>query len=282
MAHSPLPESAAEPQAGSYGIVGLVPHPAASQPGNPRRALEALLEHVTGVLAARVETTPDGEVSQVHVVTDGTLPPSLQRRQIRSALLAAHDVDLEPELITLVPLRERFDEVPEPGNSPGPDLRVRLNHIAFEQEGLQIVAQVEVLWRGRTFYGVSRDADTASGRILASARGALKALECVTEGRAAFQLEALDPLRASDRRITVASVHAVSDGERVELVGCARVGMDANYGAAQAVLAAVNRWLVRPIAGARPAGDEGQGDREPARVSVGKAPAQQHAAHDSD
>jgi hypothetical protein len=215
-----------------------------------RREIETLLRHVTGVRAACVETTAAGEIAHVHVVTDGTLPPSLQRRQIRSALLATHDLDLDPDLVTLVPLTRGTGDGDEDRAPFVSDSRLRLHRIGYEQDGLQMVAHVEVARRDRTFHGASRDADTASGRVAAAARAALRALEQVAGGRAGFQLEALDRLRAFDRDVFVVTVRAISESDSPQLLGCAKVREDPSHAAAQAVLTAVNRWLGRLLTGA--------------------------------
>ncbi|HEY7461883.1 MAG TPA: hypothetical protein VIC59_08420 [Gemmatimonadota bacterium] len=137
--------------------------------------------------------------------------------------------------------------------------RIRLNHISYQQEGFEVIANLELDWRGDTFYGVSQEADTAKGRMVAAGRAALNALGKVTDQRAAFFLDGLHTFRIFERNVTVATVRVVSDLLRTSLVGCATVVEDPNYAAAQAVLGAVNRSfsrLIVPLRRQRPAATE--------------------------
>ncbi len=209
-----------------------------------RRAIEALLSILADVEAVRVGLTPAGEIERIQVLAEGAIPPLELKRRIRSALLAAYGLDVDLRLISVA-------------GSADPEARVRLRQIAYEQEGFRVAAHVEVDWRGQTFRGVSRDADTAGGRIMAAGRAALKALEQIAQGRVAFRLEALDDVWSFDRKVTVASVRAVSEAARLHLVGCARIEEDPRHSAAQAVLAAVNRSLTRLLEDRGRATEEG-------------------------
>jgi hypothetical protein len=213
-----------------------------------RGLIESLLSRLAGIRGARVETRPDGGVERVHLLADAGVSIPLLKQQIRSALLAAHDLDVDLGRISIVALKRDPFPLEDEGELPARDLRVRLARIAYEQEGFRIVAHVELNWRGTVFHGVSRDADTAGGRVMAAGRAALKALERLVERQTAFRLEALDHVRAFDRSIMVASVRTISDTRRMCLVGCARATENPSHTAVHAVLAAVNRSLARLVA----------------------------------
>jgi hypothetical protein len=125
--------------------------------------------------------------------------------------------------------------------------RARLHQISYQQEGFEVIANLELNWEGKAYYGVSQEADTAKGRMMAAGRAALNALGKASGQRAAFFLDGLHTFRTFDRSITVASVRVVSDLLRTSLVGCAIVADDPNYAAAQAVLGAVNRSFLRLV-----------------------------------
>lgn len=204
-----------------------------------KHAVESLLHRLEGVRHARVETTRAGEIGRIHLVTDGRGSTAQLARHVRSALLAAYDLDVDPRLISFVPMRADEDEPPLPRG--GAEARACLRQIGFQQEGYRVIAHVELDWLGQTFHGLNQDADTPQGRMMAAARAVLKALEKVTDRRVAFLLEALHTLQALKRTVIVASVRLISESRRSELVGSAMVAEDPNYAAAQAVLAAVNR-----------------------------------------
>lgn len=211
-----------------------------------RRAVESLLNRLTGVQSARVEMSDGGEVSRIHVVSSSKLSPADQARNVESALLAAMGLDVDRALISVVSLKDgNVDEGSEdPLVLSGAERRVRLHQIVYHQAGFKVTAHVELGWDGRSVRGSSEDTDTAKGRMVAAARATLNALETLTERRVGFFLEGLEAHQTFERKLVVASLRVVSDFRKADLVGCSIVEEDPNYAAAQAVLGAVNRSFV--------------------------------------
>lgn len=240
-----------------------------------RQAVESLLNRLAGVRSARVEIGSDGQVEGVHVVSAGRYTAAQQARNVESALLAALDLSVDPDLITVV----ATDDPPAPAPPPSrrsrpidqpPEHRVRLRRLAFQQEGYRIKAVAELDWMGTTIRGSADDADTAKGRLLAAARATLAALENLLEGRAAYFLEGLESHDAFERTVAVASLRVVSDTVNADLVGCAMVDEDPHHAAAQAVLAAANRSLTR-LASPRPSPSTDRARPQPAELEKGEA-----------
>lgn len=244
----------------AFGAAGAKP-----QVEEQIRALETLLTSLAGVRSARIATTEAGDVGEIHVVSDGAYTAAQLRRNVQSALLATHDLHVDPELISIVPLKDPADDRAQVRRKSVRDARVRLDEIHYQQEGFKIVAHVELGWEGKIFHGLSHDADTADGKIMATARATLDALEKLTEHRAAFFLEALETVRSSRQTVIVGSLRVVSNRHRGRVVGCAIVEEDPHYAAAQAVLDAVNRSLARLIAAPQPSDPESH-PRAPGRA----------------
>jgi hypothetical protein len=255
-----IPEAALKPQRDSaselmnfiqaFGTSALVSAAAARTHG-----LESLLAQIPGVRSARIELTETGELEKVQIGSDGRFSPAEVLSGVQSTLAATGGPPIDPRLISVVSLKEPFpDQALIPSVSREP--RVRINRLGYQQDGFKIIAHVELELEDRIFFGFDREADTGKGRMMAAGRAALKALENIAQQSVAFSLEAIDMVQNFDRNIAVASVRAVSDLQRVTLVGCAAIADNPNYSAAQAVLAAVNRWLLRVIAAA--AGENGR------------------------
>jgi hypothetical protein len=215
-----------------------------------RQAVESLLNRLAGVRSAKVEIGADGEVEGVHIVSAGRFTAAQQARNVESALLAALDLTVDPDLITVVALEDQPSPAPQaPWRSGAVGLplerRVRLGRLAFQQEGYRIKAVAELDWEGTPIRGAADDADTSKGRLQAAARATVAALENLLEGRAAYFLEGLESHATFERVVAVASLRVVSDTVNADLVGCAMVDEDPHHAAAQAVLAAANRSLTR-------------------------------------
>ena len=240
-----------------------------------RRAVESLLNRLAGVSSARVETGPEGQVEAIHVISTGSLSVTQLARNIESALLAALNLELDPRLLSVVPLKDDQEAAeepeppafapPDPPEAPDPrERRVRLLHIAFEQDRFKITARVQLGWEGRIIHGSSEDTDTAKGRMTAAARATLNALEQVTERRVAFFLEGLEAHTTFERTIVVASLRLVSEFRKADLVGCATVEEDPNHASAQAVLGAVNRSFAKLLVYAASSAEPGEAQPPPA------------------
>jgi len=67
--------------------IALTPPPKSPDPWGVKR-VENLLTSLTGVLSARVVVTPQGEVSEIHVLTQSDLDAKRVVRNIESALMA--------------------------------------------------------------------------------------------------------------------------------------------------------------------------------------------------
>jgi hypothetical protein len=215
-----------------------------------KHAVETLLSRVAGVHSVRVETTDLGDVEQIHVVSDGKLSAAQAARNIQSALLAALNLEVDARLISVVslkPVPERA-EAEEAAALVNRESRPRLVQISYQQDGFKITAHVELSWKGQSVRGSNQDTDTAKGRMVAAGRATLDALEQVMQQRVAFFLEGIELAQTFERSIAVASLRVVSDFYKADLVGCAIVGEDPNYAAAQAVLGAVNRSFPRLLA----------------------------------
>jgi hypothetical protein len=114
-----------------------------------RQAVESLLNRLAGVRSARVEIGADGEVEAVHIVSAGRFTAAQQARNVESALLAALDLTVDPDLITVVALEDQPSPAPQaPWRSGAVGLplerRVRLGRLAFQQEGYRIKAVAEL------------------------------------------------------------------------------------------------------------------------------------------
>ena len=240
-----------------------------------RQAVESLLNRLAGIRSARVEVDSDGEVESVHVVSTGRFTAAQQARNVESALLAALDLSVAPDLISVVSVEEPAAPAPHtPWRADAlalpPERRVRLGRLAFQQDGYRIKATAELDWNGTPFRGTADDADTAKGRLQAAARATLAALENLLEGRAAYFLEGLEAHATSERVVAVVSLRVISDTVNADLVGCAMVDEDPHQAAAQAVLAAANRSLTRLLSPRpHPSGDRAR--HQPAELEKGEA-----------
>jgi len=95
---SPSPPSPSlPPDAGGLGPSGA---PGAPDPWGVKRA-ENLLTSLTGVLSASVVVTPQGEVSEIHILTRNDIPAKQVVRNIESALMAQLGMKIDHRKISV-------------------------------------------------------------------------------------------------------------------------------------------------------------------------------------
>jgi hypothetical protein len=97
---------------------GIVTRSGAAASRSIAQRAEALLRSLVGISQAEVHLRPSGGVERVRVVADGGLSNSQIVQNIRSALLAAVGVALQPAQIQFVPAGEWQPAEPEPARAP--------------------------------------------------------------------------------------------------------------------------------------------------------------------
>lgn len=219
-----------------------------AQPPDPwgvKRA-ENLLTSLQGVLSARVEVSPIGEVTAVHVLTHSGIAPKQMVRNVESALLAHLGLKVDHRKISIAQTAEV-----EPIEA--------LERSAIKQESLRrevvfgslvlrpagehrVQVAVTLVAGGQEVSAEADSADTRKAKVQAAARAAVTALDRMLPS-GTFELEAVRVLDAFDTQVIVAGVHVLDGREPRLLVGTAVVGESSERAAVLAVLDATNRWV---------------------------------------
>lgn len=247
-------------------VVRNTPDNRSPDPWGVRRA-EILLQSLKGVQSARVVVTPDGEITEIHVLTDTSLTAKQVVRNVESALLAQLGIKIDHRRISVaqatpgvVPL-----EIPEPEpaavpppQSPGlgsvslPDSapagakvgrdvlfqkvevsstkpnKVRVT-VTLEHDGEEVSAEEDA-------------ADTPNMRLLAAARATVAALDGVVPD-GTIDLVGAQFVEAFDTTFVFVGVSVLTGRDTYLHTGTCEVRRGAEQAAALGVLDATNRWL---------------------------------------
>ncbi len=214
-------------------------------PWGVRRA-ENLITSLQGVLSARVVVSPIGEVTEIHVLTQGGTSAKQVVRNVESALLAHLGLKIDHRKISVAQTAEvRPIEALERSVVKEEALR---RGIVFT--GMDIVTarshrvQVEVTLHvaGEEVTGKDEGADTPKARLQAVARAVVAALDQVLP-KGTLALEGVKRVDAFDSEFVFAGVHVVeSRGSRL-LLGTCQVQDSVEQASILAVLDATNRWM---------------------------------------
>jgi len=191
--------------------------------------LEALLERLQGVVAARVVATDGGDIDRVYVTANSDADESTIRRTVGSALMSGYSLAIDPWRIQVARLRpaapsqprwliQRVEEV-----LTAAEVRVTVELRAAEGSAVPLV-------------GRARGQLDAAGRLRTAAQATLDGLKSwleAEERRAA--VETISPLPLAAGRAIVVALSLAGPSSSDRYVGAALVeGSDA-----EAVIAAV-------------------------------------------
>jgi hypothetical protein len=218
----------------------------APDPWGVKRA-ENLLTSLAGVLSARVEVSPVGEVTAVHVLSQAGVSPKQMVRNVESALLAHLGLKVDHRKISVAQTAEVrpiealhqaavLDEASR--------RRVVFQGLEFEPAGsMRVRVKVTLDVAGEDPATAEEEvADTTRSRVQAAARAAVAVLDRkLPDGT--IELEGVRILEAFDSDVMVAGVRAISGRSTRLLAGCAVVSESPEQAAVLAVLDATNRWL---------------------------------------
>lgn len=209
------------------------------------RRAENLLTSLSGVLSARVVTTPLGEVSEVHILAQAGVAAKQIVRNVESALLAQLGLKVDHRKISVA----QTAEVQPIQAVEQEAVKQRALQRAVLFEGMQVgpgrknrvTVDVTLGFGGRTASVSEEATDTPKGRLEAAGRAAAAVIDELL-GDHSIALDGVKLVAAFDQEVVVAGVQGLGGREPVLLVGTAVVRESAEMAAVLAVLDATNRW----------------------------------------
>jgi hypothetical protein len=221
------------------------PDGAASDPWGVKRA-ENLISSLTGVMSARIVVTPQGEISEIHVLTAGEVQPKQVVRNIESALMAQLGVKIDHRKISVAqtadvrPIEALQQEA----------IATRANKRVVVFQGLdvrpaerqqRVLVRVRLSFEGREAEAEEQGTDTLRNRVEAAARAASLCLDELLPDNS-VALEGTQLVDAFDRKFVMVAVHGLGGREAQLLTGTCEIRESAERSAVLAVLDATNRW----------------------------------------
>ncbi len=226
--------------------IALTPPPKSPDPWGVKR-VENLLTSLTGVLSARVVVTPQGEVSEIHVLTRNDVAPKQVVRNIESALMAQLGMKIDHRKISVAqtadvrPIERLQDEA----------VRTRANQRVVVFQGLEVrpaeraqrvVVRVRLSFEDKQAEAEEQGTDTVRNRVEAAARAAAGCLDDLLPDNS-IALEGAQLVEAFDRKFVLVAVHGLGGREAQLLTGTCEIRESAERSAVLAILDATNRWV---------------------------------------
>ncbi|TLM80208.1 MAG: hypothetical protein FDZ70_01680 [Actinobacteria bacterium] len=201
---------------------------------------EALCE-VAGVKAARVVTSSDHVITEVHVLALPTKSPKQVVRDIESAVMARFGIPLDHRKISIALLADT--SLPEEEVHPAEGQRARIHAIQQNVEDLIASANVVLELEGELYEGSASGPATQTGRMRIVAEATLEAIVAYTHGLIRFALEDVDMVKLGRERAAVSCVQLMSQLGEQAFCGSALVRQSEQDSIVRATLDAINRRL---------------------------------------
>jgi hypothetical protein len=215
-------------------------------PWGVKRA-ENLLTSLQGVLSARVEVSPVGDVLAVHVLTNAGVSAKQMVRNVESALLAQLGLKVDHRKISVAQTAEVRPIEALEQTAVRQEARRRMvvfRELQVTSAGANRVSVKVTLWVGGEEESASEEvAATGKARLMGAARATLKLLERLVE-HGTMELEGVKVVNELDTQLVLAAVQVVEGRKTMRVIGAAEVGDDPEQGAVLAVLDATNRWML--------------------------------------
>lgn len=214
-------------------------------PWGVRRA-ENLLTSLQDVLSARIEVSPLGEVTAVHILTVSGVSAKQMVRNVESALLAQLGLKVDHRKISVAQTAEvRPIETLERSAVRAEALRRPIVFRSIEHESIgehRVRMRVTFLVNGEEASADEDVADTVRGRMQGAARAVLKILADVVDA-GAMELEGVKITEAFESKLAVVGVQMLEGREPEVHLGTAPIRESSERAAVLATLDATNRWV---------------------------------------
>jgi hypothetical protein len=213
--------------------------------------LEDALRQVPGIRAVSVVTGPDSMPTEIHIVANRSKGAKQVVRDVQSLALAAHGIDIDHRIVSVVQFDDGDDNTPAVIRLPDTPDRVAssdnvprplIASISIRTAGSEADASVVVSTGDDSYEGRSIGPSTMSHRHTLVARATLDAVGELLGLPAEIEFATVTPMGTRRMAACVIQVAVPRVGELV-LTGSALVRNDEADAVARAVLDALNRRL---------------------------------------
>jgi hypothetical protein len=211
--------------------------------------IEAALADVGEIKAARVVTSTDGTIQEIHVLALPTKQPKQLVRDIESTLQAQFGIPIDHKKISIA-LLGRDAIKPEAVPTPSEPEVVRsavarpiIRSIHATVSGVQASASVVLEIGDLEYEGTSSGPASQTGRLRLVSLAALDAVSQYSDTSLSFALEDVSILKLGREKVAVACIALVSSLGEQTFSGSAMVRQNDNDSVVRATLDAINRRM---------------------------------------
>jgi hypothetical protein len=202
--------------------------------------IETALSQVAEIRAARIVSSDEGVIQEIHVLADPSKTPKQLVRDIESMIMAQFGIPIDHKKVSIAQLGRESIVIDEVAAAPA---RARINSVHTDVMGVRAVATVTLELEGEVYTGVAEGPASTTGRRRLVGQATLNAVEKYTAGTFGFALEDVAIVTLGRERVAVSCVILVTPLGEQALAGSALARQSENDSLVRATLDAINRRL---------------------------------------
>ena len=196
-------------------------------------ALQDIIKKIDGVINAKI-ITEDGEITELHILSNTLRAPKQIVRDIESSLMAAFDYRIDRRVVSIAQIET--DEMRELK-------RIKFDGVAMSTIGDQVDCTVKLLHNDEEYTSRQTAVKTESNKRKVVAVSTIKTVEEVIGRTTSFDVQDVFVQASRDTSFATVIVNMIDNGREETMIGTALVKNDVNEAIAKAALDAVNRRI---------------------------------------
>ncbi|HHW03180.1 MAG TPA: hypothetical protein GXX35_10285 [Thermoanaerobacterales bacterium] len=197
---------------------------------------EEILKSIKDIISAKIITTPEGKISEIHVIANSKRNPKQIVRDIESALIATLGSEIDHKKISVAQINHE--------NEYMFDVRLKIDGIGVRNYRFNYEASVTLSDHdGNTYEGKAEGSTSIYGRLRTVASATLKAIQQFLGESFVLSLEDVISFKIGGREALGVLVSMVVEGSEEHFLGSALIKQDKAEAIVAAVLNAVNRKI---------------------------------------
>jgi hypothetical protein len=195
--------------------------------------VESVICNLRDVISARVIVDGEGEIEEVHVLTESTRTPKQVVRDIESALMARLGVNLDHRKVSVAQVQS---------NGKREQGRLKFSDVSITFDGSRADATVHLGKNGAAYTGTASGRDSSNSQMKLVATATLRAVENSGAADGTMVVEDMTTsVSLGGRNIVVVLVSLLTDSGEEYLTGSAVVKKDLWKAVVNSTLDAINR-----------------------------------------
>jgi len=200
--------------------------------------MELLVEKLEGIISVKFIADNDGELEEIHVLSDKVKSPKQLSRDIQSAISASTGFNIKHKIISIA----QIDENPILKDA---QMRLKIAGLDISYSKNEFIASVTLEIEGQTYNGTAKNMFAVGSRSAEVATATVGAINDYLKNQI-FYIYNVQKLKIGIYNASVVAVSYFDSGHNEKLlIGTSIIKEDEYYSAIKATLDAINRTLTQ-------------------------------------